>query len=236
MHVYPWGSEQVRYMVDACEYSDYHCRLATLLMPYLSGVEHVCDVGCGLGYLSLELAKFVPRITAVEINREAADVLERNCKTLRVDNVHILCDDAFSMAESQQFDSMVFCIFGSVEEVLAIGKKHCKRELLMISRNEQHHRFSFEQNTRRKRKYSFENNCYELKKRGISFQSQEFALEFGQPFRSLQDAAHFYDLYSQNGVISGKDLKARLQSTARQDFPYYLPKESNLGLIRIFLE
>lgn len=236
MHTYQWGSDRIRFMADACEYGEYHHRLAMLLKPHLEGAERVCDVGCGLGYLALEVAKFVPHVTAVEINEEAIRVLEENCAAQNISNVTALCTDAFSMEETRQFDRMIFCVFGSMDEVLSIGRKHCSGDLLMITRNEKHHRFSCEQDALRDRKYSFENYCYELRKRGIPFQSQEFTLEFGQPLRSLQDAAAFYRLYSQNGDISEEELMARLEKTGRQDFPYYLPKKCNLGLIKFCLK
>lgn len=236
MHTYQWGSERIRFMVDACEYGAYHQQLAKLLAPHLEGTERVCDVGCGLGYLSLELAKFVPHVTAVEVDKGAISILREKCTALEIGNINVLCQDAFSLDNAYQFDSMVFCVFGTVEEVLSIGEKHCTNDILMISRNEKHHRFSHEQDALRSKKYSFENNCYELRKRGIPFEAKEFSLEFGQPFRSLEDAAVFYTLYSKKGKLSEEELLARLEKTNRQDFPFYLPKESNLGFIRISMK
>lgn len=236
MHTYQWGSERVRFMMDACEYGEYHHQLAQLLAPYLEGAAHVCDVGCGLGYLSLELAKFVPRVTAVEVDEGAISVLRENCAAREISNINVLCRDAFSLDKSYQFDRMIFCVFGTVEEVLSIAEKHCSGDILMITRNEKHHRFSHEQEALRDRKYSFENKCYELRKRGIPFESQEFTLEFGQPLRSLEDAAAFYALYSKKGNLTQEELLERLEKTNRQDFPYYLPKKSNLGFIKISLK
>ena len=147
-----------------------------------------------------------------------------------------MCQDAFSLDEAQQFDRMIFCVFGTVEEVLSIAEKHCTGDVLMITRNEKHHRFSREQEALRDRKYSFENKCYELRKRGIPFESKEFTLEFGQPFRNMEDAAAFYGLYSKKGVLSNEELLERMERTNRQDFPFYLPKKSNLGFIRISMK
>lgn len=236
MQTYQWGSERIRFMVDACEYGTYHQQLAKLLAPYLEGAERVCDVGCGLGYLSLELAKSAPHVTAVEVDEEAISVLRENCATLEIGNISVLCQDAFSLDEAQQFDRMIFCVFGTVEEVLSVAEKHCTGDVLIITRNEKHHRFSHVQEALRDRKYSFENKCYELRKRGISFESKEFTLEFGQPFRNMEDAAAFYGLYSKKGVLSDEELLARLEKTNRQDFPFYLPKKSNLGFIRISMK
>ena len=39
-----------------------------------------------------------------------------------------------------------------------------------------------------------------------------------------------------NGGLSDEELLARLEKTNRQDFPFYLPKKSNLGFIRISMK
>ena len=37
-------------------------------------------------------------------------------------------------------------------------------------------------------------------------------------------------------LLSDEELLARLEKTNRQDFPFYLPKKSNLGFIRISMK
>ena len=53
-----WGTDAIRFMTDASEYGDYYRQLTTKLLPYLPLNGHICDAGCGLGYLAQEIAEY----------------------------------------------------------------------------------------------------------------------------------------------------------------------------------
>ena len=72
-----WDADTIRFMIDACEYAPYNRELAAYIGPRLAPGAHVCDAGCGLGYLSLELARHAGRVTAVDRSPEALAVLRR---------------------------------------------------------------------------------------------------------------------------------------------------------------
>ena len=59
-----WRPDMVRFMRDAATHSDYNARLRDMMLPYLHPQDSICDVGCGLGYLSLALAPYVRLIKA----------------------------------------------------------------------------------------------------------------------------------------------------------------------------
>ena len=66
-----WDADTIRFMIDACEHAPYNRELAAYIGPRLAPGAHVCDAGCGLGYLSLELARHAGRVTAVDRSPEA---------------------------------------------------------------------------------------------------------------------------------------------------------------------
>ena len=65
--MFQWNEEMVRFMRDASEYSDYHRRLVQWMLPDLHPGDHICDAGCGLGYLSLDRA--TPSLSTGELQR-----------------------------------------------------------------------------------------------------------------------------------------------------------------------
>ena len=117
--MFEWTEERVSFMADACERTDFHEKLAALLSPYLKKTDSVCDAGCGLGYLSLALSPLVGHVTAAERDDRALDVLRRQLARRHIRNVTPLCTDVLAYTPSEPFDAMVFCFFGSMEEIVA---------------------------------------------------------------------------------------------------------------------
>ena len=117
--MFEWTEERVSFMADACERTDFHEKLAALLAPYLKRTDSVCDAGCGLGYLSLALSPLVGHVTAAERDDRALDVLRRQLARRHIRNVTPLCTDVLAYTPSEPFDAMVFCFFGSMEEIVA---------------------------------------------------------------------------------------------------------------------
>ena len=60
-------------------------------------------------------------------------------------------------------------------------------------------------------------------------------MDFPQPFRTLEDARRFFELYRQpddTTPITDALLQTRLTATGREDFPFYLPQSRRFGLLR----
>ena len=65
----------------------------------------------------------------------------------------------------------------------------------------------------------------------LSYRMERFSLEFGQPFRSLEDARRFFRLYDRSG---GADPPLhRLTAGPSAEFPYYLPNRKDLCLLAV---
>ena len=139
--MFEWTEERVSFMADACERTDFHTKLAALLSPYLKRTDSVCDAGCGLGYLSLALSPLVGHVTAAERDDRALDVLRCQLARRDIRNVTPLCTDVLAYTPSEPFDAMVFCFFGSMEEIVAAARRQCRGTVLAIVRDDTCHRF-----------------------------------------------------------------------------------------------
>lgn len=228
-----WEQDMVRFMQDASEYGTYHEELARMLAPDLTAEMHVCDAGSGLGYLSLALAPYVKQVTAVERNPRAAAVLTEQCQKNGVENVISCCCDMEETAAEEPYDAMVFCFYGSVDEILSFAKQQCRGTVFVITRNYTTHRFSVGKHAAGD--HGYQKFGAQLAERGIPVEEKLFELEFGQPFRSFADARRFYELYSKDpdrGVITDDFLREKLTETGDAQFPFYLPHLRNLALLK----
>lgn len=228
-----WYKDMVRFMKDASEFGTYNQELARLLAPHLTKQTHICDAGCGLGYLSLALAPCVGQVSSVEKNPDAVAVLKENCRRFGVDNVTAKCGELDSTAPEEKYDAMVFCFFGSIDEILSAAKKQCSGNVFIITRNYTTHRFSV--GSHKTGSYGYKSASETLSALGIPYDEKIFDLEFGQPFRSLEDARCFFEIYSKDAdktAITDEFLRGKVVQTGREDFPLYMPHRRNLALLR----
>lgn len=84
---FTWTQERIRWYLDASERTDFHTRLADYIRPYVRPEDHMCDLGCGLGRVSLILAKEVARVTCVDTDPRVLAVVERDAARLGMGNL-----------------------------------------------------------------------------------------------------------------------------------------------------
>ena len=182
--MFRWTDDRIRFMADAANETDFHRRLAAELLPYLTPEDAVCDAGCGLGHLSLALSPYVRTVTAVEREQRALAVLERELALRHIENVYPCCEDVFAHRPEKPYDAMVFCFFGSMDEILSAAKAQCRGRVIAVKRDQTAHRFTV---TRQPLggSHGLEAACRRLEELGIPYELKRTAFRFDQPFRSL---------------------------------------------------
>ena len=93
---------------------------------------------------------------------------------------------------------MVFCLFGGTDEILDIAARQCGGTALVVRRDFRQHQFS---SGVRMAGHTAADMEQELRRRGLTCTLRRFTLEFGQPFRSVEDALAFFRLYSRDGTV-----------------------------------
>lgn len=227
-----WTKDMVCFMRHASEYTDYYRQLTEKMLPYLPKTAHICDAGSGLGYLSLALAPHVGQVTAVERNPDAAAVLSENCQKLGVTNVTSRCGSVSDVLPEKPYDAMAFCFFGQRREILKLAKSQCTGDVFVFTRNYKKHRFSA--GTYATGMEGYPDLCSVLEQQRIPFHKESFTLEFGQPFRNLEEAHRFFLLYSKDknkDVLTDDFIRSQLMDTGREDFPFYLPNPKHIGFL-----
>lgn len=224
-----WTPEIIRYLLAAAEHCQYYTELARRLAPYLSASDRVCDAGCGVGLLSQALLPYCREVVAAD--RSAAALEELRRRVAGQPGLRLQLGDIAALPPEEPYDAMVFCLFGGVEEALSLAARQCEGTVLLVRRDYTHHQFSSGGRLSGQTAADME---AALARRGIRCQTQRFTLEFGQPFRSLDDAEAFFRLYSRDGQIPDRaSLVRRLVDSGRADYPLYLPNPKPLCLFAL---
>ncbi len=215
-------------MRDASEYGTFYRELMQELLPHLPKDGHVCDAGCGLGYLSEGLAKHCAEVTAIDIAAEPLAALKERCTA---DNLHIRCENIFEI--KAQFDAMIFCYFGKTEEIFTLSKRLCNGKVIIIKRDCSEHTFSLGEVKRKH--HSVDDLVQTLQNREVPFAQKQLRIEMGQPFRSFEDAMCFFALYNKSDQAVTSDLvEKRLTKIDNGEFPFYLPSIRKMEMIVFF--
>lgn len=227
-----WKKQMIHYMRVASEESNYYQKLAEIISPYLGDEDIICDAGCGLGQLSEALSPYVKHIVAFDIHQGALDILQKNIVEKEIKNVTPKQGDIHNYTPKEKFDSIIFSMFGSAEESIAIANRCCAGKMILIMRLDRTHKFSLE--NLKKPASDFDKLKSLLNKNLIPYESKMFELSLDQPFKNLQEAKEFFSLY---GKIDNEDkitedfLLSRVKEQDNDQYPYLLNNSRKLGLI-----
>lgn len=229
-----WDPKKIEFMTDAYDFNNPYKDILRRISPFLQGAQTVCDAGCGLGYLSLALSDSCEHVTAVDIAPEPLLVLKKKIMEQKYNNIEVLEGDINLHAPSKPYDAMVFCLFGELLGSLKYAKQQCGGKIIMVSRNEEFHRFTLSQKPVERDDYrSIKSGLEAL---GIPFYSEEFSVEMGQPFKTVEAAVEFFQCYRREdyqATISIEEVMAKLTKIDSDVFPYYLEKKRALGILVI---
>lgn len=228
--MFAWTEESAAFWEDSASYTQSYERLAERAAARLSPKGNLFEGGCGLGHLSVALAKRGFAVTAMDLSPLPLRYLRANADRAGV-RLTVRTGDVFTLPEGELYDSAVFCFFGSVTEILNWAKGHCRDRLILFKKNWSTHRFTRDPGVLRK--YTYPLTCEELTLLGVPFAAETFDADMGQPFRNLSDAVRFFRLYDPQAAMTEGEALSRLTKTGDPVFPYYLPALRSVGMIVI---
>jgi protein-L-isoaspartate O-methyltransferase len=229
-----WEPEKVRYMKEAYEYNETHLAVGAKVAELLPSAAHVCDAGCGLGYLSLALSPYFKKVTAIDRATGPLDVLRQNISTDHIENIDVIETDIFMHVPLKPYDAMVFSMFGDVVENLRLAKVQCSGTVIMIFKSWESHRFAMK--NRPIHKCTLGHSKEALEALNIPYELETMRLKMGQPFYSKEDAVAFYQLYSREAhphQIDFNAIKARVSRNHSERFPLYSPMDREVGIFSV---
>ena len=232
MKPFSWNKEGVGWFLDASKQTGFHARLAQCLVPYLEPDDTLCDLGCGLGQLDLELAPYISKLTAVDTDARVIEMLRREAASRGMRNLDARCEDAATMGGS--FDVVLMSFFGRSGAEADRFEKLCRRKVIRIV-NAANRGNLYPGGYRSIQKDTIPIVKSELEARGRAYTLAVETIEFGQPLRSRQAARQFVRSHAPNAEMREIDafLETHAVETGRADFPFYLPNRKQIGVFVI---
>ena len=205
----------ITYLVNAYTQGTGWQSIAQAVRPFVSG--HVTDIGGGLGFLANELRG--TDVTVVERDALACGYL----RTHHEPNVHLLQGDAHRLQPERRKGDVICCNYGSLLENLVLARKWGDRNLIVIARDAEGHRFH--EGTRPNPACRMRLLLQSL---SIPYQERRIVADMGQPFHDQEEVQAFSLLYGHTG-------KYPLQRR-EGEFPLWLPMVRPVSLLVVSID
>ncbi|MDR2163984.1 MAG: class I SAM-dependent methyltransferase [Clostridiales Family XIII bacterium] len=246
--------DKYRLFRQASEFTGFHKKLGVIIEPYLNRRWTMADIGCGLALLDFHLLSNVKSVTAIDIDESALTEVENHIDEELAANhaeaakIATLRKDVSELVD-ERWDIVLMSFFGkSPEEIGGILSRADHRGVVVMHGHERGGLFDpvrFD----RPRITVDEMERY-LSDEGYGYRKSIVDLQFGQPFRTIEDIHRFLgdkivkghsvlpetgeapddigDTETGAGVFDIDRLvysaEERIIKTKRYDFPYYLPR------------
>lgn len=229
-----WTDKTIEYFKDASEYTGFHRNLAEKIRPYLKPDWTLCDLGCGLGLLDIELSDSVSKITAIDHSKKAINDLNDRAKAQAIKNIHAKVGDVDKIKD-EKWGVLLMSFYGGSDELDRLFSL-AKHKVIMVCFSDDDIKNKAKKSSK-KNKSTTESKEKYLKSKGYPYKKIENIMEFGQPFKSMDDAYDFFDVYlteedpHKRKAIIEKDLKGIAPANLDKEFPYFKSIKKKIGIL-----
>ncbi len=227
--LFQWNETAVRWFEEASKYTGFHENLKQLILPNIACRETLVDLGCGAGLIDLALADSIGHITCVDKNEGVIGMLRAGILKRGIGNIEAICQDAETL--SGQWDTVLAVFYGRIDESLSKLLSMCRESVIAVVHADAQGKLGpTDYHPPKCNTVSLTSQA--LDALGARYTVIEDALEYGQPLRSLAEAADFVRFYSKNPPDTSVDayLEACLTVTCDPVYPYYLPNKKGFGI------
>jgi SAM-dependent methyltransferase len=236
---------------QASEFTGFHKKLGVLIEPYLNVRWTMADIGCGLALLDFQLAGSVKSITAIDVDEDRLAEVEKHIDEELAANhndarkIEVRRADALQLG-GEHWDVVLMSFFGNSPE--AVGRMLALADHRSVIIMHGHERGGLFDPVRADRPRMNVQEMEEyLASNGYGYRKSIVDLQFGQPFRTLEEIHEFLREKDFNGRGVGDIIEnigddgreedgdfdvdrlvysaeERIIKTKRYDYPYYLPR------------
>ncbi|MBO4831546.1 MAG: class I SAM-dependent methyltransferase [Oscillospiraceae bacterium] len=224
-----WNNDSVRWFCDASEYTGFNRRLAELILDHIDSRDTLADLGCGAGLIDMELAPRIGHITCVDIDEYAVRSVTALAERCGIGNITAVCADAATI--DGQWDTVLALFHGRIETFLSKYFDMARETFIAVVRGNPLRIDQIPEEILHLYR-TVEQTSEILDKLGMRYELIRGSLEYGQPFRSREDAELYARAYRKcrDGESMDACLARTLTQTEDPEFPLYMPYEKKFGM------
>jgi len=245
-----WTTEKIERYKQASDYTLFHKKLSVLAEPYLDREWSLADIGCGSGLLAMYLAPMVASIDAIDNDGVAIADLEARLDDVRFTD-RMTAEKirprlaAMEDLEGESWDVVTLSFFG-VDDTLLKTVLPLAKERALIYMHGRHDAEGPLASLDDGDKFLVADMEKYLLQNDYIYKKNVMEMQFGQPFRDIDDIHKFLMAYRVHLELSEteasrnydvekliSDAEEKIIQTKRFDYPYYLPKSTSVALFII---
>lgn len=219
---YWWTPQKIDWYVRASKCSDFHEKLACEIAGMVPREKSILEVGCGLGYITAQLAKMGYDVCGIDNDEKAikrAHELHEGLPRRPGSKGLFALEDYRTSHRRADVVLAVFCGRIDEEGLGAFERLATERIIYIVSQHKSN-------NLKSDRTAEI---CTYLEKSGHRFTFKELSLRFDQPFTSQEEAAIFLELQQGNVNLPVK----RSKGPYKDQYPYVFENEKKMSIFVI---
>lgn len=222
--MYQWTEQRVEWYQRAVSYSRFDRAVADAVAPWLPPRETVCDLGCGTGYLAMELARRGLLVTACDKNETTMAYLRREAKRRGLLSLSICQKDWNQLPPAARWDNVVMAFAGRLDQHLGDYMALARRRLILVVKADNHSHVQAGGQVVFRRPSAAE---LETLLKDYPHHSFPLEAEFGQPFRSEGECRDYLAAFGASEEGPESALKRLVRLTGGH-YPLYLPNRKKM--------
>lgn len=230
--MFRWSDESIHWYQTASDWTNYHEILGREIAEFFTAEDEVCDIGCGLGMISVILSEFVKHIISVDVEPRVIKILSDSVKERGIQNITPLNAD-WTLLQENCCDTALTCSFGTLSHDFYRFMRLARKRLVVVKRARIDDEKGF--TTEHCRQYGANSDEEFLEKNNIPYFLKSFRADFGQPLREWEEAVRFIEHYrlKPGDQSMDDDLKLHMIRETGGEYRYYLPNIKNIHIVVI---
>jgi nucleoside-triphosphatase THEP1/16S rRNA G527 N7-methylase RsmG len=240
--MFRWTKKSIKWYLEAEKNTKFYKNVIENMEKDLKYVKTALDIGCGLGGISIELAKKDISVTALDISPLAVETLRKRAEQCKLNNVKIINDDFEKTTIKEKYDMVIgsyvmgLINYENFNKFLNLTNKYLVFILpIECIKND----FSIQELYKKINNDLISLNqkthldvIMILNKKGLKYKIKFFETKFNQPIDSIEGGLEFIKYYFSDAIDFEKEIIEWLREKIKVEHNrFYIPSLRKSAII-----